>query len=130
MDKFLLRVTVVFTSLYFICVFVLAWNGIEYFNDAYIVLFEICGCRVMSSQGKYHCKYMKYTAYGLTFGDALTRLDSTYDFLPYEAIYVIPASMIAISFVVPFILALRHFYKVQQLKHKKHEFQRRRTAED
>lgn len=44
MDKFLIRFTVVFTAVYFLYVLALALNGDIFFNDFYIVLFELCVC--------------------------------------------------------------------------------------
>lgn len=123
MDKLLIRLTIAFTTVYFLTAFVLAWFGINYINDMYILMFESCVCVVMSKQGKYHCKYMKYTAYGLTCGDAITRFDNIYDMLPVEILLLVVVSVVAVGVMTSFILALRHFYKVQQQKRKKHEFQ-------
>ena len=63
MDKLIVRLFVVFTALYLIHTYIMAWFGVECFSDAYIVMSELAICVVMSSQGKYHCKYMKFTAY-------------------------------------------------------------------
>lgn len=120
MDKLFIRLTVIYIAVYFLSVFYLAWNGIEYFNDYYIALLEICVCKVMSTQGKYHCKYMKYTAYGVTCADVTTRLDNHYEFFPVDILLLVVASMVAGGILVTFSLALRHFYKVQQLKRKRH----------
>ncbi|MBQ0073103.1 MAG: hypothetical protein KBT34_02790 [Prevotella sp.] len=127
MDKLLLRLTIIYTAIYFLAVFVLAYNGIAYFNDFYIVLFEICACNMMSSQGKYHCRYMKYTAYGVTFGDTITRLDNCYDWLPIEMLLLLVTSVVSLGVATSFTLALRHFYKVKQLKRRKDELHRGRT---
>lgn len=72
----------------------------------------------MFAQGKYHCKYIKYTACGITVGDAITRIDSVYDFIPIDLYFAIMVSSLLMSFVIPFALALRHYYKVQRLNHK------------
>lgn len=130
MGKFLVRIFVVFTTLYFLCSYILAWLGIEYFSDVYIIMAECIICVVMSSQGKYHCKYMKFTAYGLTAGDCVTRIDNEYEILSVDSAIILPLSLVMCSVLISFVLALRHFYQVQKIKRKKHEFYGRRTEEN
>ena len=123
MDKLLVRLFVVFTALYFIHAYIMAWFGVECFSDAYIVMAELTICVVMSSQGKYHCKYMKFTAYGLTASDSITRIDNAFDILSVEASIILPLSIVMCSISVSFVLALIHYYKVLKLKSKKHDIQ-------
>ena len=77
----------------------------------------------MSSQGKYHCEYMRITAYGLTASDSITRIDSAYNILSLDAAIVIPLSIIMLSVLISFIMALIHYYRVLKLKSKKHDIQ-------
>ena len=123
MDKLFVRLFVVFTTLYFLCTYTMAWYGVECFSDAYIVMAELAICVVMSSQGKYHCKYMKFTAYGLTASDSVTRIDNAYDILGVEASIILPLSLVMCSVTISFVLALRHYYRVFKLIHNKHEIQ-------
>ena len=123
MDKLLVRLFVVFTTLYFLCTYIMAWYGVECFSDAYIVMAELAICVVMSSQGKYHCKYMRFTAYGLTASDSVTRIDNAFDILGVEASIILPLSLVMCSVTISFVLALRHYYRVLKLKIKKHEIQ-------
>ena len=123
MGKLLVRLFVVFTTLYFLCTYIMAWYGVECFSDAYIVMAELAICVVMSSQGKYHCKYMKFTAYGLTASDGVTRIDNAYDILSVDAAIVLPLSIVMCSVTISFVLALRHYYKVLKLQSNKHEIQ-------
>ena len=123
MDKLLVRLFVVFTTLYFLCTYIMAWYGVECFSDAYIVMAELAICVVMSSQGKYHCKHMKFTAYGLTASDSVTRIDNAYDILSVDASIILPLSLIMCSVTISFVLALRHYYRVLKLKSKKHDIQ-------
>ena len=123
MGKLLVRLFVVFTALYFIHTYIMAWFGVEYFSDAYIVMAELAICVVMSSQGKYHCKYMKFTAYGLTASDSVTRIDNAYDILSVDAAIVLPLSIIMCSISVSLVLALIHYYRVFKLKYKKNDIQ-------
>ena len=123
MAKLVVRLFVVFTAVYFVQTYIMAWIGEECFSDAYIVFAEVAICIVMSSQGKYHCKYLKYTAYGLTASDCITRLDNAFDILSVEASIILPLSIVMCSVVISFVLALRHYYRVLKLKSKHHEIQ-------
>ena len=124
MDKLAVRLFVVFTALYFVNTYIMAWFGIECFSDAYIVLAEVAICIVMSSQGKYHCKYLRHTAYGLAASDCITRVDNAFDILSVDASIILPLSIVMCSISVSFVLALIHYYRVLKLKSsKKHEIQ-------
>ena len=123
MDKLFVRLFVVFTALYLIHTYIMAWFCVECFSDAYILFAELAICVVMSSQGKYHCKYLKHTAYGLTASDCITRIDNAFDILSVEASITLPLSIVMCSISVSFVLALRHYYRVLKLKSNKHEIQ-------
>ena len=123
MDKLFVRLFVVFTALYLIHTYIMAWFGVECFSDAYIVMAELSICVVMSSHGKYHCKYMKFTAYGLTASDSVTRIDNAYDILGVEASITLPLSIVMCSVTISFVLALRHYYRVLKNKSRKHDIQ-------
>ena len=123
MAKLVVRLFVVFTAVYFVQTYIMAWLGEECFSDAYIVFAEVAICIVMSSQGKYHCKYLKYTAYGLTASDCITRFDNAFDILSVEVSIILPLSIVMCSVVISFVLALRHYYRVLKLKSKHHEIQ-------
>lgn len=123
MAKLAVRLFVVFTAVHFVHTYIMAWCGVECFSDAYIVMAELAICVVMSSQGKYHCKYMRFTAYGLTASDSVTRIDNAYDILSVDAAIVLPLSLVMCSVTISFVLALRHYYRVMKLKSKQHEIQ-------
>lgn len=123
MDKLFVRLFVAFTALYLIHTYIMAWLGVECFSDSYIVMAELSICVVMSSHGKYHCKYMKFTAYGLTASDSVTRIDNAFEILGVEASIILPLSIVMCSVTISFVLALRHYYRVLKLKSNKHEIQ-------
>ena len=123
MDKLFVRLFVVFTALYLIHTYIMAWLGVECFSDAYIVMAELSICVVMSSHGKYHCKYMKFTAYGLTASDSVTRIDNAFDILGVDASIILPLSLVMCSVTISFVLALRHYDRVLKLKSKNHDIQ-------
>ena len=123
MGKLLVRLFVVFTALYLIHTYIMAWFGVECFSDAYILMAELAICVVMSSQGKYHCKYMRFTAYGLTASDSVTRIDNAFDILGVEASIILPFSLVMCSVTISFVLALMHYYRVLKLKSNKNDIQ-------
>lgn len=124
MDKLMVRLFVVFTTLYFLYTYVMAWYGVDFFSDAYIIIAEIIICMVMSSQGKYHCEYMRITAYGLTASDSITRIDNAFNILSVDAAIVLPLSIIMLSVLISCVMALIHYYRVLKLKSKKrHDIQ-------
>ena len=123
MGKLLVRLFVVFTAVYFVHTYIMAWLGAECFSDTYIVFAEVVICFVMSSQGKYHCKYLKHTAYGLTASDCITRIDNAFDILSVEESITLPLSIVMCSISVSFVLALRHYYRVLKNKSRKHDIQ-------
>ena len=121
MAKLAVRLFVVFATVCFVQTYIMAWYGVECFSDAYIVMAELAICVVMSSQGKYHCKYMRFTAYGLTASDSVTRIDNAYDILSVDAAIALPLSLVMCSVTISFVLALRHYYRVLKLKSKHHD---------
>lgn len=123
MAKLAVRLFVVFTAVYFVQTYIMAWLGTECFSDAYIVFAEVVICIVMSSQSKYHCKYLRHTAYGLTASDCITRIDNAFDILSVEASIILPLSIVMSSVTISFLLALRHYNRVLKLKSNKHDIQ-------
>lgn len=127
MEKLILRVTALYTFIYFIYTYIMALFGQECFNDLYIILFEVTLCVVMSTQGRYHCRYMKYTAYGIVSSDTFTRIDNEYDLVSYDIAVLLPISLVVLGVATTFLMSLRHFHKVKQLKRRKDELHRGRT---
>jgi hypothetical protein len=73
------------------------------------------------SEGKYHCKYIKYTALALLLSDTLTQLDNAFNFLTIEAHNLIPVTMIVIGISIGVFLAIKHYIQVIKLKKRLNE---------
>lgn len=117
MGKFLVRITIVITAVYLTISYCLAqFVGIDILDDWYSVLFECITVVYCFSEGKYHCKYMKYTAISILFSDILTRVDNEFDFLSVYAHNLIPIGILALGITTSITLAFRHFYKVNKIK--------------
>lgn len=120
MGKFLVRTTILVVAIYFIVTFLIAQiQGIDVANNIYVLLFEAIVVVYCYSEGKYHCKYMKYTALSILISDTLTRLDYLYDFMSVSLHNLIPVTIICIGLGFSVTKALIHFYKVMLLKWKK-----------
>ena len=101
----------------------IVWNicfcwlfGVDIWFQDYYLLFELCVCLCISKQGVYHCKFIKYTAYGILMSDALVCLDNHLDIFPVNFMVFAPAIIIAIGLLTTTTLALRHYHRVRKLK--------------
>lgn len=120
MGKFLVRMTIIFTSVYFLIAFVYAqYYGIDILNDYHSVVFELCVVVYCYSEGKYHCRFLKYTALSILCVDLLSRLDNSLNFLTVSEHNLIPISILALGMGTSTTLAIRHFYKVLKLKNER-----------
>lgn len=117
MSKFVVRITILVVALYtIVChLFAVVWQT-NLWSHSYTVLFEICVCLCISAQGKYHCKYLKLTAYAMTFNDIVISLDEAFDFIPYHIAIIIPFIIITCGLLTTTILSIMHFVKVKRLK--------------
>lgn len=117
MSKFIVRLTIIFTALYLIsCYFAELLFDTNIWPQNYYLLFELCVCLCISKQGVYHCKFIKYTAYGILLSDTIVCLDNVYDFFPINFMVFVPAVIIAAGLCTTTTLAIRHYIKVRRFK--------------
>lgn len=116
MSKFVVRITILVVALYtIVChLFAVVWRT-NLWSHSYTVLFEICVCIFISAEGKYFCKYMRWTAYAITFNDIVISLDEAFDFIPYHISIVLPFVIIACGLVTTITLSLIHYAKVKRI---------------
>lgn len=120
MGKFFVRITIALVAIYFIIAFLVAQLlGIDIMYNTYILLFELCVVVYTFSEGKYHCKYMKYTALSILLADTLTRLDYIFDFMSVSAHNLIPIGILALGIGTSITKAIMHFVRVMKLKKEK-----------
>lgn len=118
MGKFLVRVTIVTVTIYQIIAYLIAeFAGVDITTNTYTLLFELCVVVYTFSEGKYHCKYMKYTALSILLADTLTRLDYMFDFMSVTAHNLIPIGILAVGIGTSITKAFIHFYRVIKLKY-------------
>ena len=110
--------SIIMVAIYLILSCILAqFCGIDILTNAYTLLFELCVVVYTFSEGKYHCKYMKYTALSILLADTLTRLDYMFDFMSVTAHNLIPIAILAIGIGTSITKAFIHFYRVIKLKY-------------
>ena len=128
MGKLLVRLTIVIVSVYFVLTYVVAQTiGVDIHSDWYTSLFALIIVVYAHSEGKYHCKFLKYSATAVFVCDALTRLDNSYNFLSVDAHNIIPIAILALGLGTSITLAIRHFYRVIKLNKQKNANNARNT---
>ena len=117
MSKLIVRLTIILTALYLVFCYMGAfvWQS-DFWSPYYKLLFELYVCLCISKQGVYHCKYIKYTAYGILLSDTIVCIDNTYDFFPINFMVFVPAVIIAAGLCTTTTLAIRHYIKVRRFK--------------
>lgn len=119
MGKLLVRLAVIIVSIYFVITYLVAqFMFVDISSDWYATLFALIIVVYAHSEGKYHCKYLKFTADSIFVCDLLTRLDNSFNFLSVTAHNLIPIGILALGIGISITLAIRHFYKVIKLQSK------------
>jgi hypothetical protein len=117
MSKFCVRLTIIAVAIYLVtCYFLTVFANLDIWSQTYYLLFELCVCLCISKQGVYHCKYIKYTAYGILAADTLVCIDNLFDIFPVNFMVFIPPVIIIIGLSTTTTLAIHHFLRIQRLK--------------
>lgn len=117
MGKFLVRITLITTSLYMLSSLILAHSiGVDIMDDWYVLFFEAVCVVYCYSEGKYHCKHMRHLSLAILLSDLITRTDNYFDYLSVNAHNIIPSCIITFGFTYTCCSAIHHFYKVRKLK--------------
>lgn len=122
MGKLLVRLTVVIVSIYFVITYLVAqFMYIDISSDWYATLFALIIAVYAHSEGRYHCKYLKFTADSVFVSDLLTRLYNSFNFLFVTAHNLIPIGILALGVGTTITLSIRHFWKVLIIRNKKNK---------
>lgn len=116
MGKLAIRISVLLVAIYFIVYYTLLFFEIDIWSQTYYLLFELCTCLCISKQGVYHCRYIKWTAYGILLSDTIVCIDNLFDVFPVNFMVFVPAIIIAVGLSTTTILAIDHYIKVKRLK--------------
>lgn len=117
MGKFLVRVSVLLTSIYVIISYAIAqfW-GIDIISDWYVLLFEMVIVVYSFSEGKYHCAHLRFLALSILIADTLCRVDNCYNFLTKSEHNLSLLVIISLGFMASTISAVHHFLRVNKVK--------------
>lgn len=116
MDRFVTRMTIVLVTIYFLVSYIVAQTGIDILTNAYVVLFEICVVAYTFCSGKFHCKYIRWTALSLLIVDILNHTDYYFNYVPISVYNILPIGIIALGIATSLTLAIRHFIQVTKLR--------------
>jgi hypothetical protein len=113
MDKALTRITVIVVAIYLVASYILAQIfGIDILRYSYILLFESCVVAYTFCGGKYHCRYIRWTALSVLISDVISHTDYYFDYIPVSIYNIIPLSIIAVGITTSITLSVKHFYRV------------------
>lgn len=116
MGKFIVRITIIITSIFMIISYLSAQLfGIDIFNDWYIVMFELCVTIYCYSERRFHCKYIKHLSLAILLSETVTRLDNCFDFLSVFMHNIIPIFIFSIGILITLVKAIAHFVKVRRI---------------
>ena len=128
MGNFIVRITIVLVALYFLIAYYVAqFHGIDILYNSYTLLFELCVVIFTFTSGKYHCKFMKWTALSILLVDVISHTDYYFNYIPLNYWSLLPLAILALGLGTSCCLAIRHFYKVIQLNKKIDARNRRNT---
>lgn len=117
MAKFVTRLTVILVSLYFLVAHFFAYYfGIDILYNSYILLFELCVVCYTFMHGAYHCKYMRWTAASIFVCDSTNHADYYLNLFTATELFYVSLVLLLLGLSATTFSALRHFYKVKQLK--------------
>lgn len=120
MGKFLVRITIIFTSIYFLIAFYVAqFYGIDIIYDYYAMMFELCVVVYSYSEGRYHCKFIKHLAASVLVTDFITCLDNSLNFLSVSEHNGFGFCCISIGMGMTLYEAIKHFHDVSKIKRKR-----------
>ncbi len=120
MGKFLVRITIVLVTIHFLLSFYVAqFIGIDILNDYHSLAFELCVVVYSFSEGKYHCRYLKFLALGIFLTDSLSRLDNSYNFLSVSEHNLYCFVILSVSIGIALYKAIKHFHDVSKIKRKR-----------
>lgn len=117
MGKLFVRATIVAVALYFILAYLSAqFLGIDILDYCYANLFEFCVLIYTFSEGKYHCKFIKWTMLSIFLCDTLNSIDIFCGYPLLNSFNFICIFIMALGIGTSTTLAFRHFYKVRKLQ--------------
>ena len=120
MDKIITRVTIILVSLYFIVSLTLAeLCATDILRDSYLLLYELCIVVYTFNGGRYHCRYIRWTALSILICDTISHADYYFDFISVEYYNLFLLSIMMVGVATSLYKSITHFIKVRKWKRKK-----------
>lgn len=117
MSKLFIRLVVVLVAVYLVLLyFVAAAFQADVWCQWYYPLLWLVVSISISRQGAYHCRYIKWTAYGLFVEELTVSLDAIFDIIPDNVFSILPPMAITTGLTVTITLAIQHYIKVKRIK--------------
>lgn len=128
MGKFLVRITIIGVALYFMLAYYMAqFHGVDILYNSYTLMFELCVVAYSFSEGKYHCRFAKWTMLSIFTSDIISHLDYYYNFISVGIYNYLLSFILFAGFGTSITLAIRHFYRVIKLNRRKNANNARNT---
>ena len=120
MGKFLVRLTIIVVSSYYLLSYIVAhFCGIDILDYSITICFELCVVVYSFSEGKYHCKYIKWTMLSVLMCDCICHLQYFINFLSVNEQNILLIVILSSGMGISLIKALNHFWKVSKWKCKR-----------
>ena len=117
MSRLVVRWTVVLVAVYLIvCCMVALVFQVDIWRQFYYLMFELCVCLCLTTQGKYHCKYLRWTAYTIFVEDCMATADTFFDYIPDNIMAVVSPTILTAGLGATMMLAVRHYIRVRTIK--------------
>lgn len=128
MGKFLVRITIIGVALYFMLAYYMAqFHRVDILYNSYTLMFEACVVAYSFSEGKYHCRFAKWTMLSIFASDIISHLDYHYNFISVGIYNYLLAFILFAGVSTSCSLAIRHFYRVIKLNRRKNANNARNT---
>ena len=129
MGKFIVRITIILTSIYMIIAYMCAQLlGVDILSDWYIVMFELCVTIYCYSERRFHCKYIKHLSLAILLSETVTKIDNCFDFLSVFTHNIIPIFIFSIGILIALVKAIYHFIKARRIENgRRNSYQESRT---
>ena len=117
MGKFLVRLTIISVAIYLVIAYLIAqFIGVDILTNTYTLMFELCVVVFTFSDGRYHCKYIRYLMLAIFLSDTLAHSDYLFNFMSVTAHNLISIALLVIGAFISLFQAISHFIKVRKIK--------------
>lgn len=124
MGKLFVRMTTITAAIYLlICYLFAQFASADIMSDWYAPLFELIVVIYSFSEGRYHCKYMKFLALAIFVSDTITRIDNSLSIFSTSAHNLIPILLLSLVILYGTTMSFIHYIRVLKNKHKHKKYE-------